>query len=97
LFKELWRRVPGASLAAAALAAAALTLALAATTLALATAALAANNNPTSLWGRQWRNSGFIEHLLARRTSDKPLLFILLWRCAMHQKCLRLYVDCCYI
>jgi hypothetical protein len=97
LFKELWRRVPGASLAAAALAAAALTLALAATTLALATAALAASDNPTALWGRQWRNSGFIEHLLARRTSDKPLLFILLWRCAMHQKCLRLYVDCCYI
>jgi hypothetical protein len=90
LFKELWRRVPGATLAAAA-------LALAAAALALAAAALAANDNPTSLWGRQWRNSGFIEHLLARRTSDKPLLFILLWRCAMHQKCLRLYVDCCYI
>jgi hypothetical protein len=96
LFKSLWRRLPeNASCSSALTALAALTAA--ALTLAAAALALAASDNPTALWGRQWHNSCFIEHLLARRTSDKPLLFILLWRCAMHQKCLRLYVDSCYI
>ena len=62
--------------------------------LAAAALAVAVTDNPSPFWGRQWRNSGFIEHLLRGDTLCKllwrhamHLCRRLPWRCAVHQIC----------